>query len=85
MAKRSKVELFEQIRRAAEREGLGVRALARRFGTHRRTVREALASPLPAPRKVVVRPAPKLERWKPVDVAVIHRGVVQVFPQVVPG
>ena len=27
--------LYEQIRKAHEREGLGVRALARRFGVHR--------------------------------------------------
>ena len=43
MAKRLKVELFEQIRRARRREPeLSIRELARRFGTHRRTVREAL-------------------------------------------
>ena len=41
----SKVELFERIRRDHELEGLGLRALARRHGVHRRTVRQALASP----------------------------------------
>ena len=41
MAK-SKVELFEQIRKAHEGEDLSVRALAERFGTHCRTVRQAL-------------------------------------------
>jgi hypothetical protein len=51
MATRSKVELFEQIRKTREREGLSVRGMARRFKTHRRTVREALASPVPPPRK----------------------------------
>jgi hypothetical protein len=45
MAKRSKVELFEQIRRARRLEPeVSVRELARRFSTRRRTVREALVS-----------------------------------------
>ena len=55
MAKRSKVELYEQIRKAHERDELSIRALAEHFGVHRRTVREALASPVPPPRR---RPAP---------------------------
>lgn len=40
----SRVELFERIRTDHEWEGLGLRALARRHGVHRRTVRQALAS-----------------------------------------
>ena len=48
MTKRSKVELYEQIRKSHERDELSIRALAERFGVHRRTVREALASPIPA-------------------------------------
>ena len=57
----SKVELFEQIRRAHEQEGLSIRALGERFGVHRRTVRQAIASALPPPRKMPEgRPAPKL-------------------------
>jgi transposase len=65
MATRSKVELFEQIRKTREREGLSVRALARRFNTHRRTVRLALASPVPPPRKPSPgRVAPVLDPWK---------------------
>jgi transposase len=48
---RSKVELFWQIRRDHEYEGLSTRALARRYGVHRRTVREALGSAVPAERK----------------------------------
>jgi transposase len=59
--------VFEDIRRAREREGLSIRELARRFGVHRRDVRRALASPLPPPRrKVPARPAPKMDCWKPV-------------------
>jgi transposase len=48
---RSRVELFEQIRRDRDREGLSIRALARRHGVHRRAVRQALASPVPPARK----------------------------------
>lgn len=66
MAKRSKVALYEQIRKAHRDDpGVSVRELSRRFGTHRRNVREALASPVPSPRKVVVRPSPVLDEWKP--------------------
>jgi hypothetical protein len=56
-----RVEQFEQIRRDREREGLSIHALAERYGVHRRTVRQALTSPLPpARRSPVGRPAPKL-------------------------
>ena len=62
----SRVELFEQIRRDREREGLSIRELARRHGVHRRAVRQALASPLPPPRKRPEgRPAPKLGPYRP--------------------
>ena len=48
-----------------EREGLSVRGLARRFKTHRRTVREALASPVLPPRKPSpARLSPVLDPWK---------------------
>jgi transposase len=66
MAKRSRVELYEQIRRARRLEpGVSIRELASRFGTHRRTVRDALRSAVPPERKPVVRPCPVLDRWKP--------------------
>jgi transposase len=48
---RSKVELFEQIRRNRRVEELSIRELAQRHRVHRRTVRQALASALPPPRK----------------------------------
>ena len=64
MPKRSKVRLFEEIRRAREREGLSIHELARRFGVHRRTVREALASAVPPERKRPARSAPVMDRWK---------------------
>lgn len=57
----SRVELFEQIRGDHDREGLSIRALARRHGVHRRAVRQALESALPPERKrPVERPAPAL-------------------------
>jgi transposase len=59
------VELFAAIRRDARVEGLSVRALAERHGVHRRTVRQALASALPPPRKTPVRASPRLEAFKP--------------------
>jgi transposase len=62
---RSRVELFEEIRKAHDREDLGIRALAARFAVHRRVVRQALESPIPPPRKAVVRPSPLLDPWKP--------------------
>jgi transposase len=61
----SRVEQFEQIRRDRDREGLSIRELARRHGVHRRAVRQALASPLPPPRKQPERrPAPKLGPYR---------------------
>jgi len=47
----SRVELFGQIRRDKDREDLSERALAARYRVGRATVRQALASPVPPPRK----------------------------------
>ncbi len=61
----SRVEQFEQIRRDREREGLSIRALAARHGVHRRAVRQALASPVPPPKRTSAsRPAPKLGAYR---------------------
>ena len=60
------MELFEQIRRASVRDEESIRGLAKRFGVHRRDVRAALASAVPAPRKTAVRSAPKLDLFKPI-------------------
>ena len=61
----SRVELFEQIRREHEFGGLSKHALARKYGVHRRTVRQALLSPLPPQRKRPVgRPAPALGAYR---------------------
>lgn len=57
---RTKVELFEQIRREYE-FGVGtIQGLAKKFGVHRRMVREALANALPAHRKKPQRKRPRL-------------------------
>lgn len=61
----SKVELFEAIRRDHRREELSIRALAERHGVHRRTVRAALESATPPPRKPRVAQAPRLGPLKP--------------------
>jgi len=61
---RSRVELFEVIRRDRRREGLSIRELADRHGTHRRTVRQALADAVPPPRKAYpARPRPAIDEW----------------------
>jgi transposase len=61
----SRMELFEQIRRDRDREGLSIRGLAVRHGVHRRAVRQALASPLPpVKRSPVGRSAPKLGAYR---------------------
>jgi transposase len=62
----SRVELFEQIRRDREFEGLSLRALAEKYGVHRRTVRQALESAVPPARKRPEgRPAPALGPYRP--------------------
>lgn len=60
----SKVELFAQIRRDARVEGMSIRALARKHGVHRRTVRQALACAEPPPRKIPERSSPRLDPFK---------------------
>jgi transposase len=62
---RSRVELFESIRRDSRLGGMGIGALARKHHVHRRTVRQALLSAVPPQRKPVERPSPVLEAWKP--------------------
>jgi transposase len=61
----SKVDLFAAIRRDS-RAGLSVRALARKYQVSRRTVRSALSSAWPAPRKPMPPRPSKLDPFKPV-------------------
>src|ERR1035438_2586191 len=62
----SKVELFELIRRDSWHGGLSVRALAGKYGVHRRLVRAALTRSEPAPRKTPERRSARLEPFKAV-------------------
>jgi hypothetical protein len=58
--RREKVELFEQMRREYEHGEGTIKGVARKFGVHRRMVREALGSAIPQDRKQSVREKPKL-------------------------
>src|SRR5258707_8489692 len=61
---RSRVEVFEEIRRDRRVGGLSIRQLAERHQVHRRTVRQALASATPPPRKEYARRfRPAMDAW----------------------
>lgn len=60
MKEMTRVEQFERIRRDHHDKAMSIRQLAEKHRVHRRTVRQALASPIPPPRKITARPAPVL-------------------------
>jgi transposase len=66
------VDVFEAIRRDHRREELSIRQLAERHRVHRRTVRRALESAVPPPRKTRVFPAPVLDPMKPLIDAMLR-------------
>ena len=68
----AKVELYEQLRREHE-FGIGsIRGVARKFGVHRRMVREAVRQAVPPPRKVPRRVRPRLDPLRPVIDAILE-------------
>jgi transposase len=66
------VELFAAIRRDARVEDCSIRELAGRHHVHRRTVRQALASAMPPPRKTPTRISPRLEPFKSLIDDMLH-------------
>jgi transposase len=56
------VELFAAIRFDWQRNQMSVRSLARKYDVHRRTVRQAIASPVPPPRRAPERAAAVLDQ-----------------------
>jgi transposase len=57
-----RVELFAAIRFDWQRNQMSVRSLARKYDVHRRTVRQAIASPVPPARKAPERQAIVLDQ-----------------------
>jgi transposase len=69
--RKATVELFEEIRREYE-FGVGtIQGVARKFGVHRRLVREALGSAVPTAQPVPPRPRPRLEPVAPFIEAIL--------------
>jgi hypothetical protein len=72
MERRTKVELFEQIRREYE-FGIGtIKGVAHKLGVHRRMVRQAMASAEPPERKPVGREGPVIGRLGPYIDAILE-------------
>src|SRR5579859_2778785 len=57
-----RMELFAAIRFDWQRNQMSVRSLARKYDVHRRTVRQAIVSPVPPARRAPRRPATVLDQ-----------------------
>ena len=63
----SRVELYAAIRFDCQRNQMSIRALADKYGVHRRTVREAIDSPIPPPRRTLAAAGAGARRGPRVD------------------
>jgi len=70
--RKATVELFEEIRREYEFGTRTVAGVARKFGVHRRLVREALGSALPSAKVAAARAKPRLEPIAPFIDAILQ-------------
>src|SRR5512143_1711368 len=70
---RSKVELFENIRREYEFGAGTIAGVARKLGVHRRMVREAIRNAMPMGRKKPARPHWKLKPFIPLIEEMLDR------------
>jgi uncharacterized tellurite resistance protein B-like protein len=70
--RRTKVELFEEIRREYEHGAGTIKGVAAKLGVHRRMVREALGNAVPRARKIPEREKPKLAAAIPFIDAVLE-------------
>jgi transposase len=75
------VELYERIRRDRRDEQASLRELSRRYGVHRRTVKEALDSATPRERKVPERESPALGPWKDIIRGWLEADVADKVPR----
>ena len=75
------MELFAEIRREYQFGEGTVKGVARKFGVHRRMVREALADAVPKQRKIIERVRPKLEPAVPFIDAILESALHQFEPQ----
>ena len=64
MDRRAKVELYEEIRREYEHGAGTIQAVARKFGVHRRMVRQALKNAVPPERKRPEKESPVISQVK---------------------